>query len=72
VHETTAGGVIRIQEFAKRLGISVWTARRKAYEGAIDSCKIGALLYVPESEVGRIIAAGMRPRIIPSPGRQAA
>lgn len=57
--------LLRVQEFADRLGISVWSARRWCYEGKCDSCKLGGkLLMVPESEVDRLIAESLRPRIL--------
>jgi excisionase family DNA binding protein len=51
-----------VKHAAKRLGISVWTLRKKAYEGTIASVKIGAKLLIPESEIEQIIRDGMRPR----------
>jgi excisionase family DNA binding protein len=47
---------------AQQLGISVWTLRKKAYEGDVASVKIGAKLLIPESEIERLIQEGMRPR----------
>jgi excisionase family DNA binding protein len=55
--------VIRIQEFADRMQISVWTARAWAYSGRISSCKAGKHLLVPTSEMERLIMENMRPRI---------
>jgi excisionase family DNA binding protein len=55
--------LLRIQDFAARLGISVWTARAWAYAGKISSVKVGARLQVPESEVARIITENLRPRV---------
>lgn len=52
--------VIRVQEFARRLQISVWTARQWAYCGKIASCKAGKHLLIPASEVSRLIAENMR------------
>ena len=51
-----------IKDAAARLGISVWTLRKKAYEGDIDSIKIGVKLLIPESEIQRLILEGMRRR----------
>ncbi|MGD1092823.1 MAG: helix-turn-helix domain-containing protein [Bryobacteraceae bacterium] len=47
---------------AQRLGISIWTLRKKAYEGEIASVKIGVKLLIPESEIERLIRDGMRLR----------
>ena len=51
-----------VKDAAARLGISVWTLRKKAYGGDIDSVKIGVKLLIPESEIERLIREGMRPR----------
>lgn len=56
--------VIRIQEFATRLRISIWTARQWAYRGKIASVKAGKHLLIPTREVGRLIAENTRPRLI--------
>jgi excisionase family DNA binding protein len=59
----SAPEVIRVQEFARRLQISVWTARQWAYRGKIATCKAGKHLLVPASEVSRLIAENARPRL---------
>jgi excisionase family DNA binding protein len=51
-----------VKDAAKQLGISVWTLRKKAYEGDVASVKIGAKLLIPGSEITRLIQEGMRPR----------
>ena len=51
-----------IKEAARLLGISVWTLRKKAYDGDVASVKIGVKLLIPESEVERLIREGTRPR----------
>ena len=55
--------VIRIQEFAEQLRISIWTARQWAYRGKIASVKAGKLLLVPTSEVTRLITENTRARL---------
>lgn len=55
--------VIRVQEFARRLQISIWTGRAWCYSGKVASCKVGKLLLVPTSEVDRLLAAGTRPAL---------
>jgi predicted site-specific integrase-resolvase len=52
-----------IKDAARLLGISIWTLRKKAYEGNVASVKIGVKLLVPESEITRLIQEGMRPRL---------
>jgi excisionase family DNA binding protein len=51
-----------VKDAARLLGISVWTLRKKAYDGDVASVKIGAKLLIPESEITRLIQEGMRPR----------
>jgi excisionase family DNA binding protein len=51
-----------IKDAARKLGISVWTLRKKAYEGDVASVKIGVKLLIPESEITRLIQEGTRPR----------
>jgi excisionase family DNA binding protein len=53
-----------IKDAAYKLGISVWTLRRKAYEGSVASVKIGAKLLIPLSEMDRLVREGTRPRRI--------
>lgn len=54
--------LLRISEFAHRLGISIWTARSWAYSGKIASVKLGSLLQIPASEIVRIVNDNLRPR----------
>ncbi len=54
--------VIRVQEFAQHLHISIWTARQWAYRGKIASCKVGKHLLIPAGEVTRLISENTRPR----------
>jgi len=42
---------------------SRWSWRRDCYSGAIASVKIGRRLFVPISEVRRVIAENTRPRV---------
>jgi excisionase family DNA binding protein len=51
-----------VKQAAKEFGISVWTLRKKTYEGDIASVKIGAKLLIPDSEMERIVREGARPR----------
>lgn len=51
-----------VKDAARTLGISVWTLRKKAYDGNVASVKIGAKLLIPESEIERLIREGTRPR----------
>ena len=51
-----------VKDAARQLGISVWTLRKKAYDGEIASAKIGVKLLIPASEIDRLIREGMRPR----------
>jgi hypothetical protein len=42
--------------------VSRWTWRRMAYDGRIESVKVGARLLIPLSEVRRVVEEGTRPR----------
>jgi excisionase family DNA binding protein len=55
--------LLTVGEFARQLSISVWTARAWAYAGKISSCKIGARLQIPTSEITRLIADNLRPAV---------
>lgn len=44
-------------------GRSRWSWRRDCYSGAVASVKIGRRLFVPMSEVRRVIAENTRPRL---------
>ncbi|MHB2009537.1 MAG: helix-turn-helix domain-containing protein [Acidobacteriaceae bacterium] len=63
MNKNVANDVIRIQEFADRLQISIWTARQWAYRGKIASCKVGKHLLVPSREISRLIEENTRPRL---------
>lgn len=47
-------------QFADRLSISRWTVYAWLQEGRIKSTKIGRLVRIPESEVGRIVQEGVQ------------
>lgn len=55
--------LVSIQQWARVMGISVWTARQWAYSGKIASNKLGARLMVPLTEVDRICAQTARPAV---------
>jgi len=50
-------------------GISRWTWRAYAYQGRVESCKVGPgssrhqRLLIPIREIRRVIAEGTRPRV---------
>jgi hypothetical protein len=44
-------------------GVSKWTWRAYAYKGTVESCKVGARLLIPITEIRRVIAEGRRPRV---------
>jgi excisionase family DNA binding protein len=55
--------LIPVKEWARVMGISVWTARQWAYSGKISSHKLGTKLSIPVSEVDRVCAESVRPAI---------
>jgi hypothetical protein len=44
-------------------GVSRWTWRAYAYQGKVESCKVGARLLIPVAEVRRVLNEGRRARI---------
>jgi hypothetical protein len=44
-------------------GRSRWTWRRDCYEGRVASVKLGRRLLIPMSEIRRVMAEGLRPRL---------
>lgn len=44
-------------------GRSRWSWRRDCYSGVVASVKIGRRLFVPISEIRRVIAENTRPRL---------
>jgi hypothetical protein len=44
-------------------GMSRWFWRRAAYDGDVESVKVGSRLLIPLSEIRRVIAEGTRPRV---------
>jgi excisionase family DNA binding protein len=55
--------LLPVGEFARQLGISVWTARKLAYSGRISSHKFSKKLLIPATEVDRICAESLRPAV---------
>ena len=43
--------------------MSRWTWRRYAYNGVVDSIKIGKRLLIASSEIERLVSEGTRPRL---------
>jgi hypothetical protein len=44
-------------------GVSRWTWRRMAYDGRVESTKVGTRLLFPACEIERVISEGTRPRL---------
>ena len=55
--------LLSVVEAEQMTGRSRWSWRRDCYSGAISSVKIRNRLYVPMSEIRRLIAEGTRPRL---------
>jgi excisionase family DNA binding protein len=56
---TTA--LMNVPQFAEALGVTTACVRRWILERKITSVKVGRLVKLPQSEVDRIIKAGLRP-----------
>ena len=59
--------LLSVQGAETMTGRSRWSWRRDAYEGKIASVKLGARLLIPVTEIRRVIAEGMRPRLTQQP-----
>jgi hypothetical protein len=55
--------LVSVQGAEVMTGRSRWSWRRDAYDGKIASVKLGAKLLIPISEIRRVVAEGMRPRV---------
>jgi hypothetical protein len=69
--ETVQPKYVSVDQAEIITGVSRWTWRAYAYQGKVESCKVGARLLIPVSEVSRLIAEGTRPRVIsPEAGKR--
>jgi excisionase family DNA binding protein len=57
------GSAMRVQQFAETLGISVHCARSWAYQRKIASIKLGKLLFIPTSEIDRLLEENLVPAV---------
>lgn len=55
--------LVSVQGAETMTGRSRWSWRRDAYEGRIESVKLGARLLIPVREIRRVIAESTRPRL---------
>lgn len=55
--------LLSVKDWARIMGISVWTARQWAYTGKIASHKLGTKLSIPVSELDRVCADTARPAL---------
>jgi hypothetical protein len=56
--------LVSVQGAETMTGRSRWSWRRDAYEGRIESVKLGARLLIPVREIRRVIAESTRPRLV--------
>jgi excisionase family DNA binding protein len=52
-----------VAEAEAMTNVSRWTWRRWAYDGKVSSVKLGKRLLIPASEISRLVAENMRPRL---------
>lgn len=52
-----------VREAEEYTGLSAWFWRRQAYDGLVESFKVGTRLMIPISEIERVMAEGRRPRL---------
>ncbi len=53
--------LLSVGEVAQVLGVTVSAVRRWLLESKLIRVKLGRLVRIPESEIDRLIAEGMRP-----------
>jgi len=61
--ETVQPEYVSVDQAEILTGVSKWTWRAYAYKGAVESCKVGARLLIPITEIRRCLAEGRRPRV---------
>lgn len=72
--ETVTPEYVSVDQAEIITGVSRWTWRAYAYRGRVESCKVGARLLIPISEVRRVLDEGRRarvPEVIQTPTRKA-
>jgi excisionase family DNA binding protein len=62
--------LLKICEFASRLGVTQSCIRRWVLERRVATVKVGRLVRIPESEAQRIVDAGLRPARMITGGRR--
>lgn len=53
--------LLRVNEFALRLDVTPACVRRWLLERKIASTRVGRLVRIPASEIGRLVESGLRP-----------
>jgi excisionase family DNA binding protein len=53
--------LLKIEDFAEALSVKPSCIRRWILERRITTVKVGRLVRIPSSEVGRIVQSGLRP-----------
>lgn len=61
-HRSIEPELLGMEDAERLTGRSRWSWRRDCYSGAVASVKIGRRLFVPVTEVRRVIAENTRPR----------
>lgn len=53
--------ILRVEEFAKRVGYKPSTIRKKLFKREIRYHKVGRIVCIPASEVGRLLGRAIEP-----------
>jgi excisionase family DNA binding protein len=56
--------LLRVDEFASELNITVAAVRRWLLFRKISAVKVGRLIRIPETEIARLISEGLRPAVV--------
>jgi excisionase family DNA binding protein len=57
--------LLSVREFARRLGISISTARKLCYTRTISNVKFNKSLLIPVTEIDRLIEENLTPALSP-------
>lgn len=64
--------LLGVTELEEMTGVSRWTWRRWAYDGRLESVKLGKRLLIPASAVEGMISENTRPRLAAFDGKHKA